>query len=57
MLDLGYSPSLMGELRKAAREVMSREVSLATVAQFLDVQIMLDGEPWDPTLPPQEQLL
>jgi hypothetical protein len=57
MLDLGYSPSLVGELRKAAREAVSREVSLATVAQFLDVQIMLDGEPWDPTLPPQEQLL
>jgi hypothetical protein len=26
------------------------------VAQFLDVQIILDGEPWDPTLPPQEHL-
>jgi len=27
------------------------------VAQFLDVQIILGGEPWDPTLPPQEQLI
>jgi hypothetical protein len=55
MLDLGYSPSLV-DLREVAREAVSLERTLATVAQYLDVQIILYGEPWDPTLPPQKHL-
>ena len=53
MVDLRYSPRL---LREAAREAVSLERTLARVTQSLDVQIILDGEPWDPTLPPQEHL-
>jgi hypothetical protein len=56
MLDLGYSPSPVGDLREAARKATSIKGTLATVAQYLDLQIILYGEPWDPTLPPQEHL-